>query len=173
MKKFIKSILSKKVSRFFSFYMNKEYMPFTYKSLADPESNYSDFFIYNTKFFKNVFIAENTFSLLNLNKIDVIHKLDFYSKEGNFLKTKLYKSKDFISKIELPKFNSNSEYISFIHEDRLRINDLYLERAKLYKKFGDNEQYCLELNEIQNILNSEGDKYKKLISELILESCSQ
>ena len=65
------------------------------------------------------------------------------------------------------------EYISFINEDRLRINDLYLERANLYKKFGDNEQYCIELNEIQNILNSEDDKYKKLISELILESCSQ
>ncbi|MDC3156090.1 tetratricopeptide repeat protein [bacterium] len=65
------------------------------------------------------------------------------------------------------------EYISFINEDRLEINDLYLERTNLYKKFGDNEQYCIELNEIQNILNSEDDKYKKLISELILESCSQ
>ena len=65
------------------------------------------------------------------------------------------------------------EYISFINEDRLGINDLYLERANLYKKFGDNEQYCIELNEIQNILNSEDDQYKKLISELILESCSQ
>ncbi len=119
MKKFFKSILGKKLSRFVSFYMNKEYMPFKYKSLVKPESNYSDFFIYNTKFFKNVFIAENTFSLLNLKKIDVIHKLDFYSKEGNFLKTKLYKSKDFISKIELPKFNSNAEYISFIHETKL------------------------------------------------------
>ena len=119
MKKFIKSILGKKVSRFFSFYMNKEYMPFTYKSLVEPESNYSDFFIYNTKFFKNVFIAENTFSLLNLKKLDVIHKLDFYSKEGNYLKTIIYKSKDFLSKIELPKFNSNEEYISFIHETKL------------------------------------------------------
>ena len=65
------------------------------------------------------------------------------------------------------------EYISFINEDRLGINDLYLDRANLYKKFGDNEQYCIELNEIQNILNSEEDQYKKLISELILESCSQ
>ena len=65
------------------------------------------------------------------------------------------------------------EYISFINEDRLGINDLYLERANLYKKFGDNEQYCIELNEIQNILNSEDDQYNKLISELILESCSQ
>ena len=128
MKKFIKSILGKRLSRLIVFYKNKEYMPFTFKSLVNPENIYSDFFVCNTKFFKNIFIAENTFSLLNLKRTHVIHQLNFYSKKGNFLESKIYKSKDYICKIELPKFNLNEEYISFTHESKIDTGNVKLKK---------------------------------------------
>ena len=65
MKNIIKRIIGKKLSRFLIFQKNKEYIPFTFKSFIDPENQYSDFFVYDTKIHKNYFIAENVFSLLN------------------------------------------------------------------------------------------------------------
>ena len=116
MKKLINKLLGKKISRSLSFLKNREFIPFTYKSLFKPEYVYSDFFILNTKFFRNVFIAENTFSLLNTKKLPVKHILNFYGPNGDLLDTKTYISDDFITNIQLPKFNKKETYLSFTHQ---------------------------------------------------------
>ena len=74
MKNIIKRIIGKKLSRFLIFQKNKEYIPFTFKSFIDPENQYSDFFVYDTKIHKNYFIAK-CFSLLNKEKLDVEHRI--------------------------------------------------------------------------------------------------
>ena len=68
MKNFIKFVIGKKLSRSLIFQKNKKYIPFKLRSLINPESLYSDFFILDTNIYKNIFIAENIFSLLNQKK---------------------------------------------------------------------------------------------------------
>ena len=116
MKNIIKRIIGKKLSRFLIFQKNKEYIPFTFKSFIDPENQYSDFFVYDTKIHKNYFIAENVFSLLNKEKLDVEHKFNFYSKDGVFLFSKCFINNNYLSKFELPKFKNQENYISYTHQ---------------------------------------------------------
>ena len=116
MKNFIKFVIGKKLSRSLIFQKNKKYIPFKLRSLINPESLYSDFFILDTNIYKNIFIAENIFSLLNQKKIEVEHKFRFYSKEGIFLSSKSYKSNNYLSKFQLPEFSNQGSYISFTHE---------------------------------------------------------
>ena len=68
MKKLVKFIIGQKLSRFLIFQKNKKYIPFSLRSLINPERAYSDFFILDTNIYKNIFIAENIFSLLNQKK---------------------------------------------------------------------------------------------------------
>ena len=116
MKNFIKFLIGKKLSRTLIFQKNKKYIPFTLRSLINPEGLYSDFFIFDTNIYKNIFIAENIFSLLNQKKIEVEHKFKFYSEDGIFIASKSYKSNNYLSKFQLPEFANQGNYISFTHE---------------------------------------------------------
>ena len=115
MKNFIKLLIGQKLIRSLIFQKNKKYIPFTLRSLINPESLYSDFFIFDTNIYKNIFIAENIFSLLNQKKIEVEHKFKFYSMDGIFLSSKSYKSNNYLSKFQLPEFENQGNYISFTH----------------------------------------------------------
>lgn len=132
--KFLNFPVIKNIYKFLSFQKNKNFIPFKLKSFLSPEKVYSDFFVYNCEFYKNVFIAENIYGLLNAKEMEVLHQFKFYSQEGNLFATKTYKSKKFISKIDLPKFNKEENYISFTHETLLtkssKINILHLEGFK-------------------------------------------
>ena len=89
--KIIKFLIGKKLIKSFIFLKNKNYIPFTLRSFTNPETLYSDFFVFDTKSYKYIFIAENIFSLLNKTKLEVEHKFKFYSKDGIFFQVNLIK----------------------------------------------------------------------------------
>ena len=104
-------------------------------------------------------------SLLNsrLNKIKSISDITLaIEKYKNGLKEDLSDNKYWLYR----------NYTSFIYENRIRLIDIYLERANLYKQFGDESQYCIELEEIQNDSNSDIKIDKELVSKLISENCN-
>ncbi len=158
----IKELLNKrlfgKIYRLLSFQRNKNYIPFKYKSFSMPERLYSDFFISNNKFFKNIFIAENIYGLLTSKEEEVIHKLTFYSHEGKLLGSQVCETKELISKIELPKFDVQETYISFTHDslpsklDLIRNIDLGLQN-KLSLQHRGYTNYIKNENSIGSIVH--------------------
>tara|TARA_A100001035_G_C27727748_1_gene475280 strand:- start:88 stop:915 length:828 start_codon:yes stop_codon:yes gene_type:complete len=101
---------------FYSFIFLRKYSPIKLITSLIFKDQYSDFFIYATKFEENVFIAENMFALLGKKPRYVIHKFRFYNKKGVEIKNYTFKSNDFFSKIILPRIYSPEEYLSFTHE---------------------------------------------------------
>tara|TARA_A100001035_G_C27784962_1_gene503822 strand:- start:2417 stop:3211 length:795 start_codon:yes stop_codon:yes gene_type:complete len=92
------------------------YKPYKLSSILFPSSNYSDFFIYDSECFKNIFITENSYGLLEARDIDVIHSFKFYDQKGGLIKEYNKKSKKLIETIDLPSIKSNFKYLSFTHE---------------------------------------------------------
>ena len=146
MKNFIKKIIGIRISRYMIYQINKLSIPFSSQSLFKPENIYSDFFICDTKIFKNIFVAENTYALLESRNIKVEHNSYFYSKEGIFIEKKKYISDQYFLNIELPSFKINEKYISFTHEIKIlndRKNDKNLSshlQHRGYSKYFKNER---------------------------------
>lgn len=116
MKNRFKNFFNKKIRLIISYFFSKDYKPYKIKSLLFPEKSYSDFFIYRVDYFKNIFIAENMFNLLNIENNDSIHIFNFYNASGKFIDKYEFHSKEYISEIELPIISSKDIYISFTHE---------------------------------------------------------
>jgi len=100
----------------YSFIFLRKYSPVKLITSLIYKNQYSDFFIYATKYEENIFIAENMFSLVGKKPGYVIHKFRFYNKDGFEIENYTFKSNDFFSKIILPKIYSVEEYLSFTHE---------------------------------------------------------
>ena len=112
----MKILNSTKLKNILAHLKSKSFMPYTLISELSPRKEYSCFFVYNTKFYKTEFIAENIFSLLSENKVEVTHRLKFFDINGKFILQKNYLTYDNLIKLVLPKIYSNNLFISFIHE---------------------------------------------------------
>lgn len=149
---------SNNLYKFLSFQKNKNFIPFKFKSFINPERIYSDFFICNTKFYKTIFIAENIYGLLKSKEEEVAHKFNFYSQDGDLIGTKTFVSRNYISKIDLPKFDNEANYISFTHESFLtnsnKTNFLNLKGFKnLSIQHRGYTNYCKTKNSIGSIVH--------------------
>ena len=130
MKNNFKKFINKKIRLIISYFFSKPYKPYKIKSLLFPERSYSDFFIYRVDYFKNIFVAENIINLLNIKNNDSIHTFNFYDSSGKYIHKYEYKSKEYISEIELPKIESKDTYISFTHECFSDLKNKNLDKKK-------------------------------------------
>ena len=125
---------------------------------------------------------------LAMNDIKKVRELDPASPESYFkesiINSKLGKYKSLINiekAIEIyikwkndEKFAEKEIYLdyrSFVSET-VKLHDLYLFRAELYKKYDELDEYCIDLN---NAINSfEGNKIeiKEKIQNLLTEFCN-
>tara|TARA_Y100001968_G_scaffold332592_1_gene391376 strand:- start:548 stop:1390 length:843 start_codon:yes stop_codon:yes gene_type:complete len=107
---------------------SREYQPTSLWAKLRPEEQYSDFFVYATKFEQNIFVAENPYALLNAEPKEVVHIFRFHDSEGNQLEVFNYDSDNYFEKILLPSISSEDPYISFTHEvntkDQSKLNIL-------------------------------------------------
>ncbi len=105
---------------------NKDFMPFSLDSRLFPNEQYSDFFLFCNQAYSNKFIAENSYALLMKKKIRVMHRFDFFDKNGKNFDSFQFIDSNLYSKIKLPKFVSNdNKYLSFTHKTILLNKDEY------------------------------------------------
>ena len=116
MKKLLKSILGLKGTIIADHLYKRNFSPMSLYSKIFPGDSYSDFFIYAPKYFLNIFKAENNFSLLLREKIEVFHKFVFYGKDGSKFKEISFSSSKYFSSFDLPRFESEQKYLSFTHQ---------------------------------------------------------
>ncbi len=116
MKRKLKQIIGIKNSQIISWLFNRKFQAHRLSSLISPKELYSDFFIYNSDYFQNIFIAENIFALIKSFKVEVIHSFKFFNKYGQLINIYNHKDDNYISKINLPKIKSGEPYLSFTHQ---------------------------------------------------------
>ena len=116
MKKLLKSILGLKGTIIADHLYKRNFSPMTLYSKIFPGDSYSDFFIYSPRYFLNIFKAENNFSLLLREKMEVLHKFVFYEKDGNKFKEISFMSSKHFSSFDLPRFKIEQKYLSFTHQ---------------------------------------------------------
>jgi len=115
LKLLIRKILPFSIRNFLYLIKNRKFRPFSLKSSFIPDRQYSDFFLYNSNYEENIFIAENSYALTSGEPVDVIHKFRFYSNIGEVFYNFEFESSEFMSTIKLPKLKTNSIYSSFTH----------------------------------------------------------
>lgn len=108
--------VKRKFLSLYNYFKSKNYKPYKLSSILFPSSNYSDFFIYDSECFQNIFITENSYGLLEAKDMDVIHSFKFYDNKGLLIKEHKKNSKKLTETIDLPSIKSNSKYLSFTHE---------------------------------------------------------
>lgn len=110
-----KSIIPLKTKIFIGYLKNLNHEPYSLESLTNPDSTFSDFFIYDRDCVSIGFIAENIRAILLGYEFPITHYFQFFSKEGTLLDQQTFKTKQFFHKIRFSKIKSKDKYISFIH----------------------------------------------------------
>ena len=108
------------LSSFFNYLRLLDYKPYKLKSILFPYQNYSDFFIYDSECFQNIYITENLYGLLTGKEIEVNHFFRFYNNEGNLVREFSKKSNQLIETILLPVIKTECKYLSFTHEIKIQ-----------------------------------------------------
>ena len=105
-----------KIKLIISHLLSRRFKPYSLNSELHPGNNYSDLFIYVSRYDKISFIAENTYALFKGEPIEVKHVINLYSKDGLLIESFEKKSDLYICEIKLPRIKRIDKYISFTHK---------------------------------------------------------
>lgn len=152
MKKFFKKYIRSFIS-LFKYISLLKYKPYKLKDILFPDSNYSDFFIYDTECYKNIFITENFYGLLEGKKVNITHIFRFFNKSGGLINEISLKKSNLIDQIDLPKLKSASRYLSFTHHIEIKKNYINKNHERIIMHSRGYTKYLYEKNSIGTMVH--------------------
>ena len=167
LKKLIKNRLSNKpiILNTLIHFSSRPYQPISIWAKLKPAEQYSDFFVYSTKFSQNIFVAENAYALIKAMPMEVVHIFRFYNSEGHQIKIFNYESNNYFEDILLPSIESKDQYLSFTHEvkpkDKCELT--VSENGKIIKLHQEHRGYTIYKKQLSSIGNTVHGNFGHLV----------